>query len=139
VATAALLTSGGCVRRTLMITSDPPGALVWLNDREVGRTPLEVDFLHYGTYDVRLELEGREPLLTSGRASPPWWDLVPLDLVAELVPGEPRSRIVWHYVLDPVDTDVDALAARAREMRARALGEEAAEANGSARTQTPRD
>jgi len=26
----------GCVRRVIDITSDPPGARVWVNDREVG-------------------------------------------------------------------------------------------------------
>ena len=59
---------GGCVKRTIMVTSDPEGALVWLNEREVGRTPVEVEFLYYGTYDVRLVKDGYEPLLTKGEA-----------------------------------------------------------------------
>ncbi|MFB3120043.1 MAG: PEGA domain-containing protein [Stenotrophomonas maltophilia] len=42
-----------------MITSEPPGALVWLNDREIGRTPVDVDFEFYGRYDVRLHLPGQ--------------------------------------------------------------------------------
>ena len=55
----------GCVRRTISIVSNPPGALVWLNDREVGRTPIEVEFLYYGTYDVRIVKDGYEPLITT--------------------------------------------------------------------------
>ncbi len=43
------LFAAGCVQRTITITSDPPGALVWLNDREIGRTPLDVNFVYYGT------------------------------------------------------------------------------------------
>jgi len=39
---------GGCVRRVIDITSDPPGARVWVNDREAGRTPCSVEFTHYG-------------------------------------------------------------------------------------------
>jgi hypothetical protein len=47
----------GCVERTITINSEPQGALVYLNDEEVGRTPVSVPFLYYGTYDVRLEHE----------------------------------------------------------------------------------
>ncbi len=117
VALAALVALSGCVRRTITITTEPPGTLVWLNDREVGRTPVEVDFKHYGTYDVRLEHSGYEPMMTSGRADPPWWDNVGLDLIAELTPADLESRIEWHYVLEPLDNDRDALVNRARELR----------------------
>lgn len=124
-AAAAMLgaTAGmtGCVRRTISITSDPIGALVWVNDREVGRTPLDVEFLHYGTYDVRLVKDGYEPKLTTGEAQPPLWDNVGLDLVAEVLPLDFRSDIAWHYVLEPTEGDTDALrramVERAREMR----------------------
>jgi hypothetical protein len=118
-AAAAVLAAPGCVRRTITITTDPPGALVWLNDREIGRTPVSADFDYYGTYDVRLELDGYEPVMTSGMASAPWWDTVGLDLGAELVPGTLHSRVDWHYVLEPLDDDPEALLQRARALRAR--------------------
>lgn len=117
------LLAGGCVERTISITSDPPGALVWLNDREVGRTPVEVGFVHYGTYDVRLSKEGYEPLMTSGEAKPPLWDNVPLDFFAEFVPGA-KSRIAWHYELGPREDDPARLIERARELRDEAVGKE---------------
>ncbi|MCH7797392.1 MAG: PEGA domain-containing protein [Planctomycetes bacterium] len=109
--------STGCIRRTLAITTEPSGALLWLNDREVGRTPVEVDFDHYGTYDVRLERDGYEPMMTSGKAKAPWWDTVGLDLIAEAVPGTLTSRIEWHYVMQPVDDDRERLIERARDLR----------------------
>jgi hypothetical protein len=112
----ALLASG-CVRRTITITSEPSGALVWLNDREIGRTPVDVDFTYYGEYDVRLVKDGYEPLVTSGKAMPPVWDNVPLDLGAELWPGEINSRIAWHYQLEPASSDPAALLERAETMR----------------------
>ena len=115
LATAA----GGCVRRTMRITSDPSGAVVYLNDREVGRTPVGVDFVHYGTYDVRLVREGSEALLTFGRAEPPLWDVVGLDFLAEVLPVKLESRIEWHYVLEPAIADTEAAAAALVE-RARA-------------------
>lgn len=108
---------GGCVQRTISITSEPDGALVWLNDREVGRTPLEVGFVHYGVYDVRLEREGYETLLTSGDAKTPWWETVGIDLFAEMLPADLHSRVEWHYVLRPLDDDPAGLQERAHQMR----------------------
>ena len=112
-----ILLSTGCVERTISITSEPPGALVWLNDREVGRTPIEVDFLYYGIYDVRITKDGYEPLLTTGEARPPWWDNVPLDLIAEMVPGQTEARFDWHYVLESRSDDREALLERAARLR----------------------
>ena len=37
-----------CVRRTMIITTEPPQALVFLNDQEVGRSEVTTDFLWYG-------------------------------------------------------------------------------------------
>ncbi len=90
----------GCVKRTLQITSTPPGALVHVNDQEAGRTPLTMPFQHYGVYDVRLEKEGYEPLWTAGRAPAPWWEHPGPDLIAEAIPGV-RSNVAWHYELQP--------------------------------------
>jgi PEGA domain len=120
---AGAAVAAGCVRRTLEISSDPPGALVYLNDREVGRTPVEVDFTYYGRYDVRLTKDGHEALLTSGEAKSPIWDTIPLDLAAEAVPGEPHVRIKWHYTLQRLNDDPAALAERARELRAKLEGQ----------------
>ena len=44
--------AGGCVERELVVESDPDGALVYMNDQELGRTPIRRDFQWYGTYDV---------------------------------------------------------------------------------------
>ncbi|MCI0675296.1 MAG: PEGA domain-containing protein [Phycisphaerales bacterium] len=110
----------GCVRRTISVTSDPPGALLWLNGREIGRTPVEVDFIYYGDYDVVLVADGFEPLLTHGKADPPLWDIIPFDLLAELTPGRKQARIEWHYELEPRNDDPAGLLDRARQLRDRA-------------------
>ena len=122
--TAVLLaaTAAGCVERTLSITSDPQGALVYLNDQEVGRTPLEVPFTFYGTYDVRLQAAGHKPLWTMQEAKAPFWETPGIDLFAEMVP-DGQSRIDWHFVLQPEvdaeDAEIDRLLDHARQMRAR--------------------
>lgn len=118
LAAASCLSLAGCVKRTMRITSDPSGALVWVNDREVGRTPVDVGFVHYGTYDVRIIREGFEPLLTYGEAKPPLWDNVPLDLAAELLPFQLQSKVHWHYELELADDSREALIERGEEMRA---------------------
>jgi len=108
---------GGCVRRTMTITSEPPGALVMLNDREVGRTPVEVEFLWYGDYDVRLSLDGHDPLVTKGKVRSPLWDTIPLDIFAEMSPGKHEVRRALHFELTPSVVDDTALVERARRMR----------------------
>ncbi|MEM1099581.1 MAG: PEGA domain-containing protein [Planctomycetota bacterium] len=106
--------------RTVTIESEPAGALVWLNDREVGRTPLTVPFTFYGTYDVRLEAEGHEPLWTTAEAEPPWWEHPPADLFGEAFGGE--VALQWHFELPaakPADDAVtDRLIGNARQLRA---------------------
>jgi hypothetical protein len=90
---------GGCVQRQLTVTSDPPGALVQLNGQEFGRTPVTRDFTWYGTYDVELRREGSETKKTTGKVIAPWWQWVPFDLFAELLPLTDRRQL--HYTLKP--------------------------------------
>jgi hypothetical protein len=115
-----VLTVLGCgTQRVIEITSEPSGALVHLNDREVGRTPVEVPFEFYGVYDVRLSMDGREPVWTEATASAPWWEYPPIDLMGELFGG--RSEVRWHFELPAErptdDAAIDALTDRAGQMR----------------------
>ncbi|MEX2219812.1 MAG: PEGA domain-containing protein [Phycisphaerales bacterium] len=113
----------GCLERTVTVTSDPPGALVYLNDTEVGRTPVETAFTFYGDYDVRLRREGHEPLITHERTRPPPWEWIPIDLVSTALPARIVTRKHWHYRLAPSptldETTERALLGRAGELRAR--------------------
>lgn len=112
-----LLAASGCVRRTLTVTSNPPGALVFLNGTEVGRTPLERDFTWYGTYDVVLRKDGYETLKTRGKVIAPWWQWVPIDLFAELLPLHDRHELA--YTMKPYSearTDPQQMLTRAQAM-----------------------
>jgi hypothetical protein len=93
------LALGGCVNRQLTVTTDPPGALVHLNHQEFGRTPVTRDFTWYGTYDVQLRKEGYQTRKTTGKVIAPWWQWVPFDLFAELLPLTDRRQL--HYTLKP--------------------------------------
>ena len=97
----ALVALTGCVERRIEITSEPSGALVWLNDQQVGRTPTQAAFLYHGVYDIRVELEGFEPLRTEAEAKAPLYENAPLDLFAEALPMRIDNVQRWHFVLEP--------------------------------------
>ena len=57
--------ASGCVSRRMTIHSNPPGALVLLDGKEIGYTPCSADFLYYGTREVTLAF-GAPRLLAAG-------------------------------------------------------------------------
>ena len=126
-ALALLAALTGCVDRKIRITSEPSGARVWLNDTEIGTTPAEADFRFYGRYDVRLELDGYEPLWTDREAKAPVWQYPGLDLAADVIPARFDDVVEWHFELEPTPEstgDPDAVRAGLIE-RAEALRDEA--------------
>lgn len=92
----------GCVERTLAIRSNPPGALVTMNDQEVGRTPFARRFVWYGYYDVQVRKEGYQTLSTTTSVVAPWWQWVPFDFITELLPLHLEDRHVISYTLHPL-------------------------------------
>jgi len=115
----------GCVRRQIDITSTPGGALVRVNDREVGRTPCRIEFDHYGLYDVRLSLDGYESVVGVGRADAPFWDWAGVDLIGELAPWNSVSSTAWHFNLVPDRSAPGELVVRARALQSDLLALEA--------------
>ncbi len=119
VAIASVVSLAGCVQRTITINSEPEGALVHLNDVEVGRTPVTVPFTFYGTYEVRLDKPGYQTLNTMTKAQAPWWETPGPDLVAEVLPGDREVNLRWDYVLTPEQpVSGEALVDRAKQLRA---------------------
>ena len=120
---ALMLVTAGCVRRTITITTEPPAALVYLNDQEVGRSAVTTDFLWYGNYDVIIRKEGYKTLKTHWEIKPPWYQVIPIDFVAEVLwPGHIHDEHSRHFVLDPAETPTqEELIDRALETRKRAL------------------
>jgi hypothetical protein len=62
----------GCVQRRMTIRSDPPGALVYVDDYEIGNTPVSTDFVYYGTRKIRLVKDGYETLTVRQPFPVPW-------------------------------------------------------------------
>lgn len=92
----------GCVQRSLTIRSDPPGALVYMNDAPVGTTPVTYDFTWYGWYRLRILKDGYEQLHDHRLLRAPAYLWIPLDLAMELLPGEVRDDRTWSYTLTPL-------------------------------------
>lgn len=92
---------GGCVERRIRITTEPPGARVWLNDVELGASPVETAFTFYGDYDVRIEKDGYERLSTMRKARAPVHEWPGPDLIAAALPTRIQNEIHWHFELEP--------------------------------------
>jgi hypothetical protein len=112
----------GCVERRITINTEPKGALVYLNDKEVGRTPLTVPFEWYGDYDVVIRKDGYETLKTHEKVVQPWYEYIPIDFFSELL--WPATIYDEHYMDFDLKqyqpTDIKELGNRALEMRAQA-------------------
>ena len=123
VTLAVLTAATGCVRRTITISTEPPQALVFLNDQEIGRSAVTTDFLWYGDYDVIIRKEGFETLKTHWDINAPWYQVIPLDFFAEVLwPGHLHDRHSRHFVLEPAELPTqEELIGRAMETRRRAL------------------
>lgn len=92
----------GCVQRRLTIRSNPPGALVYVDDYPLGTTPVSTDFVYYGTRKMRLVKSGHETLTVMQPIPAPWYEYPGLDFISEnLVPGEIRDERVVEYQLQP--------------------------------------
>lgn len=100
---AVVTFSAGCngVRRRLAITSTPEGATVWLNDREIGQTPISQNITWSGKYKIRLAKEGMETKTIMHEVRTPWYLWPGVDFVSEnLVPGELRDNQSCHVALE---------------------------------------
>ena len=114
----------GCVERTARIQTDPPGALVVVNDEEVGVSPVKFAFLWYGDYDIILRKPGYQTLKTHQRIDAPWYEWPPFDLVAEaIVPTLIRDEhVVPTFKLEAASQPaVSDVVERAVELRDQAL------------------
>jgi hypothetical protein len=102
LALAACAAPAGCVQRRLTIRSNPPGALVYVDDRPLGTTPVSTDFVYYGTRKMRLVKSGYETLTVLQPIPAPWYEYPGVDFISEnVVPGEIRDERVVEYQLQP--------------------------------------
>ncbi|MFM7207540.1 MAG: PEGA domain-containing protein [Planctomycetaceae bacterium] len=109
----------GCVQRRMTIRSNPPGALVYVDDYQLGATPVSHDFVYYGTRKIRLVKDGYETLTVRQPFPIPWYEYFPLDFVSEnLIPWEIRDERVVDLAMQPASAaPPELVVARAEQVR----------------------
>ncbi len=119
VLVVVLAASTGCVQRRLTIRSNPPGALVYVDNYEIGTTPVSTDYIYYGTRQVRLVKDGYETLTVKQKIPAPWYQYPPLDFLTENIwPTEIRDERTLDYQMRPqVIVPSDQLLGRAENLR----------------------
>ena len=121
-ALAIAAASTGCVERRFVVTSDPPGALVYRNGVPLGPAPVDDFFVYYGDYDIMLVKDGYETLRAKVKINAPWYEYPPLDFVAEnLFPytiRDIREGGQFHFQLQPLQAvRPDDVLKRANDLR----------------------
>jgi hypothetical protein len=122
-ASVCAATSACAVKRELVITSEPPGALVRLDDTVVGTTPFSTRFEAYGSRRITLYHPGYRTISSVEDIEPPWYGRFPFDVFSEvLFPVGWRDRHERSYTLVPESgtltrPDLDAVLKRAQALR----------------------
>jgi hypothetical protein len=117
---AMLFFASGCVVRELLVRSEPPGATVYINGREAGKTPHSETFDFYGAREIALRKEGFFTSTRIVKLSVPWYEYFPIDLVSEiLLPVRIRDKHEFTFKLKPLpDEAPEGLLERADRARA---------------------
>src|SRR5215212_3793629 len=107
------------VRRRLNVNSNPQGALVYVDNQQIGTTPCSVDFTYYGTREIRLIKAGFETLTVNQPIPAPWYQYTPIDFVSEnLVTTKIRDNRTVSFNLAPqLIVPTQELIGRANQLR----------------------
>jgi hypothetical protein len=97
-----LICETGCVRRRMTVRSNPPGAKVYVDDIEIGTTPVSTNFTYYASRKITLMKDGYRTETTYHRVLPTWYELPGVDFFSEnLYPRELRDERVVDFQLVP--------------------------------------
>jgi hypothetical protein len=111
----------GCVERRFVVTTDPPGALVFRNNAPIGFAPADDHFVYYGNYHLTFVKDGYETLQVDQKIPAPWYEYPPFDFFAEnLLPWHIIDVRRFHYQMQPRAVPrADEMLNRAQELRDR--------------------
>lgn len=91
-------------KRVLRVESDPPGAVVRLDEERIGTTPLEHEFVHGGRRRLSLYRPGFRTWSRRVDLRPPWYARFPLDVLTEVLVPLGLEHEYEYDVRLPVDT-----------------------------------
>ena len=117
------LTQVGCVHRRITINSNPSGALVKVDGRDIGYTPASFDFTWYGTREVQLLRDGYETHTELVEIPAPLYQKFPFDFLSDNFLGRHISdHRQFAFQLQPKRTDLSSsVMQRAGALRSEAL------------------
>ena len=96
-------TTDAAVRRRITIKTDPPGALVYIDDQEIGVTPVSTSFTYYGTRKIQIVKDGYETVTVLREIKPPWYQIPGIDFVTEnLIRRKFRDERLIQFKLVPL-------------------------------------
>jgi len=76
--------------------------MVYIDDQQIGQTPVSTGFTYYGTRTITLVRDGYETTTVKHTFEPPWYQVPPLDFVSEnLIVRELRDERVLDFTLEP--------------------------------------
>lgn len=100
-----LLSATGCVERRMTIRTNVDnqgGALVSIDDQEVGYSPVSTGFTYYADREIRLIKDGHETVTLIQPVKAPWWDSLLVEFFVEnLWPFTIRDDREFKYELPP--------------------------------------
>lgn len=100
----------GCVTRSMVINTDPPGARVFLDDELLGESPVKMPFTYHGVRKITIERRDKDGKLTHKRLTmmadlrAHYYQFFPADIVSELIiPVKIKDERVFNFQLEPVE------------------------------------
>jgi len=101
-----MLVLSGCVRRRLTVRTNPPGAVVSVDNQVIGTTPAASSFTYYGTREIRVEKDGYRTESLKQKINPPWYQFPGLDFITDtLWPWEIRDERIVDIEMIPQTLD----------------------------------
>ena len=92
----------GCVRRRLIVRTNPPGASIYVDKQLIGTSPAATPFTYYATREIEAVGDGFRTEKVMRTISPPWYQFPPLDFISEtLWPWEIRDERIVDITLVP--------------------------------------
>ena len=114
-----LISSTGCISRRMTLVTNPPGAMVLLEGREIGYSPASADFTYYGTRQVTMIKDGYETRTEYVTVPAPWYQWPVIEFFADnFSPRRVTDRRMYSFDLQPKQmVSDDDLRSRARQLR----------------------
>ncbi|WP_437188170.1 PEGA domain-containing protein [Planctomicrobium sp. SH668] len=108
----------------MTVRTIPSGALVEVDGKRLGTSPVSTDFTYYGTHEFTISAPGYETLTVQQKVTPPLHQRIPLDFISNhFLPFRVTDRHDFTYQLQPRATPIDeeqTLIDRGRNFRSQA-------------------